>query len=177
MTRARVKPELIRWVRKDAGLSVADAAKKAGTSEAIVRQWEEGTLQPTIRQLRLLANAAKRPIAIFYLAEPPWKFTALRDFRRLPGDPLADQSSALRLAVRLACERRQVALDLAADLDDLPPALPIRASLEEPVVVNTRDAPNGRVFTLFHESATFCCGRGASAISGTPEASDPRTVR
>ena len=66
MTRARVKPELIRWVRKDAGLSVADAAKKAGTSEAIVRQWEEGTLQPTIRQLRLLANAARRPIAIFY---------------------------------------------------------------------------------------------------------------
>ena len=54
MTRARVKPELIRWVRKDAGLSVA--------------------------------NAARRPIAIFYLAEPPWKFTALRDFRRLPGD-------------------------------------------------------------------------------------------
>ena len=219
MTRARVKPELIRWVRKDAGLSVADAAKKAGTSEAIVRQWEEGTLQPTIRQLRLLANAARRPIAIFYLAEPPWKFTALRDFRRLPGDPVADQSPALRLAVRLACERRQVALDLAADLDDMPSPLPIRASLREPVgevarrirsllgvsikdqrewrgeydalnnwrrtiqdlrvlvfqargvevdemrgfsiaeepmpviVLNTRDAPNGRVFTLFHE---FC---------------------
>ena len=219
MTRARVKPDLIRWVRKDAGLSVADAAKKAGTSEAIVRQWEEGTLQPTIRQLRLLANAAKRPIAIFYLAEPPWKFTALRDFRRLPGAPLADQSSALRLAVRLACERRQVALGLAADLDDMPPPLPMRASLGEPIgevarrirdllgvsiedqrkwsgeydalnnwrraiqdlgilvfqargvevdemrgfsvaeepmpviVLNTKDAPNGRVFTLFHE---FC---------------------
>lgn len=219
MTRARVKPELIRWVRKDAGLSVADAAKKAGTSEAIVRQWEGGTLQPTIRQLRLLANAAKRPIAIFYLAEPPWKFTALRDFRRLPGDPAADQSPALRVAVRLACERRQVALDLAADLGDMPPPLPIRASPGEPVgevarrirnllgvsiqdqrrwsgeydalnnwrraiqdlgvlvfqargvevdemrgfsvaeepmpaiVLNTRDAPNGRVFTLIHE---FC---------------------
>lgn len=219
MTRARVKPELIRWVRKDAGLSVTDAAKKAGTTEAIVRQWEEGTLQPTIRQLRLLANAAKRPIAIFYLAEPPWKFTALRDFRRLPGDPVAGQSPALRLAVRLAFERRQVALDLATDLDATPPPLPIRASLGEPVgevarrvrdllgvsvedqrrwsgeynalnhwrraiqdlgilvfqargvevdemrgfsvaeepmpviVLNARDAPNGRVFTLFHE---FC---------------------
>ena len=133
MTRARVKPELIRWVRKDAGLSVADVARKAGASEAIVRQWEEGTLQPTIRQLRLLANAARRPIAIFYLAEPPWKFTALRDFRRLPGDPVADQSPALRLAVRLACERRQVALDLAADLDDRRSPLPIRACLREPV--------------------------------------------
>ena len=217
--RARVKPELIRWFRKDAGLSVADAAKKTGTSEAIVRQWEKGTLQPTIRQLRLLANAVKRPIAIFYLAEPPWKFTALRDFRRFPGDPVADQSSSLRLAVRLACEKRQVALDLATDLDDMPPSLAIRASLGEQVgdvarrirsllgvsvdeqkkwkgeyealhnwrraiqdkgvlvfqargvevdemrgfsvadepmpviVLNTKDAPNGRVFTLFHE---FC---------------------
>lgn len=219
MVRARVKPELIRWVRKDAGLSVGDAAKKAGTTEAIVRQWEKGTLQPTIRQLRLLANAAKRPIAIFYLAEPPWKFTALRDFRRFPGDPVADQSSSLRLAVRLACEKRQVALDLAADLDDMPQSLAVRASLgervgdvarrirsllgvsveeqkswkgeyealnnwrraiqdkgvlvfqargvevdemrgfsvaDEPmpvIVLNTKDAPNGRVFTLFHE---FC---------------------
>ena len=217
--RARVKPELIRWVRSEAGLSVADAAKKAGTSEGIVRQWEEGTLQPTVRQLRLLANAAKRPLAIFYLAEPPWKFTALHDFRRLPGDPVADQSPALRLAVRLASEKRQVALDLATDLDDVPPTLPIRASRGEPVidvarrirkllgvsireqmqwkdeyqalngwrqavqdkgvlvfqargvevsemrgfsvadepmpliVLNTKDAPNGRVFTLLHE---FC---------------------
>lgn len=219
MVRARVNPELIRWVRKDAGLSVADVAKKAGTREAIVQQWEEGTLQPTVRQLRLLANAAKRPIAIFYLAEPPWRFTALRDFRRLPGQPAYEQSSSLRLAVRLACEKRQVALGLAADLDQVPPPLEVRASLgervgdvarrirtllgvsveeqqkwkggyealnnwrqaiqhkgvlifqargvevdemrgfsvaDEPmpvIVLNTKDAPNGRVFTLLHE---FC---------------------
>ena len=99
-----------------------------------MRQWEEGTLQPTVRQLRLLGNAAKRPLAVFYLAEPPWKFTALRDFRRLPGDPGQTQTSALRLAVRSACERRQVALDLAADLDQVPPPLPLTASLHEPVV-------------------------------------------
>ena len=217
--RARVKPELIRWVRRNAGLSVADAARRAGTSEAIVRRWEGGTLQPTVRQLRLLANATKRPLAVFYLAEPPRRFTALRDFRRLPGIPVAAQTPALRLAVRLACERRQLALDLATDLDGVPPALPIQASVEERVtdvarrirsllgitiqeqkrwknsyaalngwrqaaqqhgvlvfqargvkvsemrgfsvteepmpliVLNTKDAPNGRVFTLLHE---FC---------------------
>lgn len=217
--RARVKPELIRWVRRNAGLSVADAAKKAGTSVAIVRRWEDGSVQPTVRQLRLLANATKRPLAIFYLAEPPRGFTALRDFRRLPGTPVGAQTPALRLAVRLACERRQLALDLATDLDELPPPLPIQASVgervtdvarrirgllgisiqeqkrwkdsyaalngwrhavqqhgvlvfqargvtvsemrgfsvtEEPmplIVLNTKDAPNGRVFTLLHE---FC---------------------
>ena len=216
--RARVKPELIRWVRRNAGLSVADAARKAGTSVAIVRRWEDGAVQPTVRQLRLLANATKRPLAVFYLAEPPRGFTALRDFRRLPG-PAGAQTPALRLAVRLACERRQLALELATDLGELPPPLPIQASVEEPVtdvarrirgllgisvqeqkgwkdsyaalngwrhaaqqrgvlvfqargvsvsemrgfsvteepmpliVLNTKDAPNGRVFTLLHE---FC---------------------
>lgn len=39
--RARSRPELIRWVRSNAGFSVADAAEKAGTSEAIARQWED----------------------------------------------------------------------------------------------------------------------------------------
>ena len=217
--RARVKPELIRWVRRNAGLSVADAARKAGTSEAIVHRWENGTLQPTVRQLRLLANATKRALAVFYLAEPPRGFTALRDFRRLPGTPVAAQTPALRLAVRLACERRQLALDLATDLHEVPRTLPIQASVEEHVtdvarrirsllgisiqeqkrwkdsyaalngwrqavqqcgvlvfqargvkvtemrgfsvteepmpliVLNTKDAPNGRVFTLLHE---FC---------------------
>ena len=217
--RARVKPELIRWVRRNAGLSVSDAAKKAGTSVAIVRRWEDGTVQPTVRQLRLLANATKRPLAIFYLAEPPRGFTALRDFRRLPGISVGTQTPALRLAVRLACERRQLALDLATDMNELPPALPIQASVEERVgdvarrirgllgisiqeqkswkdsyaalngwrhaaqqrgvlvfqargvnvsemrgfsvteepmpliVLNSKDAPNGRVFTLLHE---FC---------------------
>ena len=226
MVRARVKPEMIRWVRRDAGLSVSDAARKANTSEAIVRQWEEGTRHPTVRQLRLLGNAAKRPLAVFYLAEPPWKFTALRDFRRLPGDPGQTQTSALRLAVRSACERRQVALNLAADLDQVPPPLPLTASLHEPVVgvarrirellgvsverqkkwrsgydalngwrraiqdrgvlvfqargvevgemrgfsvaedpmpaivVNTSDAPNGRVFTLLHEFCHLLLRRG-----------------
>ena len=92
MTRARVKPEMIRWVRKDAGLSVGDVARRTGASETFIRQWEIGDRRPTIRQLRLLADAAKHPLAIFYLAEPPWKFTALKDFQQLPGEFTADPS-------------------------------------------------------------------------------------
>ena len=134
MVRARVKPELIRWVREDAGLSVAEAATKTGTTETVVRQWERGERQATIRQLRLLGNAAGRPLAVFYLAEPPRKFSALKDFRRLPGEAAAAPSRALRLAVRTALERQQVAVHLARDLGELPASLPARASSEEPVV-------------------------------------------
>ncbi len=131
--RAHVKPEMIRWVREDAGLSIEDAARKAQVRESAVRSWEAGTRQPTIRQLRLLGNAARRPLAIFFLAEPPWKFTALTDFRSLPGTLADDHSPELRLAVRWALERRQVALDLAAELDEDIPHLAISATVGEHV--------------------------------------------
>lgn len=131
--RARVNPEMIRWVRENAGLSIEDAARKAQVRRSAVRSWESGTRQPTIRQLRLLGNAARRPLAIFYLSEPPWNFTALTDFRSLPGTPAGAHSHALRLAVRWALERRQVALDLAAELNEDIPLLPISATLGEPV--------------------------------------------
>jgi len=226
MVRARVRAELIRWAREDAGLSVGDVAKKAGTSVSRVEQWEEGTIQPTIRQLRLLSNAVKRPLAVFYLPEPPKRFQAMHDYRRLPGDPMTEGSPELRLAIRAAISRREVALELAEGLEDLPPELSASASLEDPIlevaerirrflgiplkvqkgwtapyealnawrdaieragalvfqapgvdveemrgfsiaenplptiVLNVRDVPNGRVFTLIHEFCHLLLRRG-----------------
>ncbi len=57
--RALVKPELLRWVREDAGLSIEDVARKTGTKETTVRRWEDGVAKPTIRQLRLLRVGEK----------------------------------------------------------------------------------------------------------------------
>ncbi len=132
--RALVKPELLRWVREDAGLSIEDVARKTGTKETTVRRWEDGIAKPTIRQLRLLSNAAKRPLAIFYLDEPPRKFSALKDFRRFPEGFLSDPSPELRLAIRQAAERRQIALELAEELHETPERLSISALIAEPVV-------------------------------------------
>jgi len=226
MIRARVKPTLIRWAREDAGLSVAAVAKKTGTSVERVIQWEEGTLSPTLRQLRLLANAAKRPLAVFYLAEPPKRFQAMHDFRRMPGDPMAEGSTELRLALRSAMARREVALDLMEGMEGAHEVFAVRASLDEhppdvgdrvrrslgipletqrgwtgtydalnawreaiealgvlvfqvsgvdvsemrgfsiaddplpAIVLNVRDAPNGRVFTLLHEFTHLLLRRG-----------------
>ncbi len=110
MSRAKVNPELINWVREDAGLTVDQAAKKTGTSPERVRLWESGELNPTLRQLRLLAKAAGRPLAVFYLPEPPRRFQVLKDFRRVTGDPFVGASTELRLAIRGAVERREIAL-------------------------------------------------------------------
>jgi transcriptional regulator with XRE-family HTH domain len=68
---ALVEPALLVWVRKTAGLTTEEAAKKAQTTPAQLAAWEAGVDYPSIPKLRLLGVAYKRPIAVFYLAEPP----------------------------------------------------------------------------------------------------------
>lgn len=120
--KALIEPGLLHWARKNAGLSVGDAAKKARTSPEQIVVWEEGVDVPTIVQLRHLARAYRRPLALFYLAEPPKDFTALRDYRRLPGEQAPDQSATLRFEVRRAHERREWALELFQILGEEPPS-------------------------------------------------------
>jgi len=137
--KALVRPELLKWAREDAGLSESDAAKKASTKIERLLDWEAGEDRPTIRQLRLLANAYKRPIAVFYLPEPPKGFQAMRDYRRLPGEVAGKESALVRLEVRKARYRRQIALDLLSDLGEGPGAFTLKASLsEDPEAVATR---------------------------------------
>lgn len=129
--RARVSPDLIRWAREDAGYSPEEAAKKVGVSPERFADWEAGAGQPTIRQLRLLANACRRPLAVFYLPTPPKKFQAMHDYRRLPGDVMEEGSPTLRLEIRKAFTRRAVAMDLLSDLDEDVPRFRLRAQISE----------------------------------------------
>lgn len=128
---ALVRPELLIWAREDAGLTIETVARKVGTSAERVESWEKGERRPTIIQLRKLGNVYKRPLAVFYLAEPPKKFQALKDFRRVSPDARRTESFALRLAIRQARYLRDVALDLYAQLDQEPPEVSLTASLDD----------------------------------------------
>ena len=61
---AVVTPELLRWSRESIGLSVEQMAKKVGTTEERVEDWEAGRRRPSLAQARKWANAAKRPLVI-----------------------------------------------------------------------------------------------------------------
>lgn len=126
---AIVKPNLLIWARESAGLSVEEAASKARIKPEHLVAWEQGVLRPTINQLRTLGNIYKRPLAVFYLPTPPKEFSALRDFRRLPGEVVGTESPQLRLEVRNAHYRRDMALDLYADLGESPRELSAITSL------------------------------------------------
>lgn len=139
---ALVKPELLVWAREDAALGVEKAAKKAQVSPERLESWETGERRPTIRQLRLLANAYKRPLALFYLPKPPKDFEPLRDFRRFPGELAPPESPELRFAVRKARDRREIALELYEQLEGELPKFSGEASLlddPETLALSIRD--------------------------------------
>jgi Zn-dependent peptidase ImmA (M78 family)/DNA-binding XRE family transcriptional regulator len=129
--RAIAKPELIRWVREDAGLLVEDAARRVNVSPDRLQSWELGEAQPTIAQLRKLAEVCKRPLAVLYLSRPPKHFQALRDFRRLPGKGPPVESPQLRAEVRRARFRREVAIELLESLEEPVPQLRATIRLDD----------------------------------------------
>jgi Zn-dependent peptidase ImmA (M78 family) len=224
--RALVKPVMLQWARERINFSTNEAAKKIGVKPAKLAAWEAGDSSPTIGQLRKIAGVYKRPLAVFFLSEPPRDFDALKDFRRLPDQMRAAPSPELSVEIRRAYVRRETALELANSLGIDPPRLPavssnlrdsaplaqearhiLRITLQqqcawrtpyeilrgwiaalervgvlvfqtgavsveemrgfsidaEPfpvIVVNAKDSPRGRVFTLIHEFAHLLINRG-----------------
>jgi Zn-dependent peptidase ImmA (M78 family) len=59
-----------------------------------------------------MGEVYKRPIAVFFLPEPPMRFDAQREFRRLPGIVPGTASPGLLLALRWAVFRREAAIEL-----------------------------------------------------------------
>ncbi len=136
---AAIKPELLLWARESAGLDIEEAARKIQVKPERLECWEQGERRPTVKQLRKLGGVYKRPLAIFFLSKPPKKFQAMHDFRRLPGEVAGIASPQLRVEIRRARYRRQVAIDLFALRGQSPPVFKTRARLsEDPEAVAAR---------------------------------------
>ena len=234
-----VKPKLLVWARKSAGLTLEAAASKTKLDAEILEAWENGDEAPSLSQLRKLGEAYKRPIAIFFLPEPPLTFDAQREFRRLAGILPGKESPELRLALRNAVFRREAALELHRLTGDPLPHIDVQlhpgmdpeevgkmirhllgisweqqiswssahealnawrtaierlgvlvfqasgVALEEmrgtcipdqplPVVVlNSKDAPHGRIFTLVHEFVHILLHNGGHQTSRMVGARSP----
>ena len=136
---ALVTPTLLAWARERAGYDVAAVAGKLKITEDRLAAWESGEERPTVAQARRLAEVYKRPLAIFYLPEPPKGFDVLREHRRLPDLEPGHESPALRFALRVADYRRQVVLDVLEELKEAVPVFKGQAKLaEDPEVVGHR---------------------------------------
>lgn len=129
--KARVKPDVLIWARESAGFSQEKAAGRLKIAHDILASWEAGTQSPSIPQLRRLAELYKRPLAVLYLSAPPTKFQPLRDFRRMPGSSMQEISPAIVIEERRARQRRELAIELASELEEPIPEFTVSASMEE----------------------------------------------
>lgn len=101
-----VTPDVLRWARVSAGLSVDDVVKKLdrkGITNIVVEEWESGKSSPTLPQLERLAyELYKRPLALFFFPEPPEEISPKQSFRTLPEFEIDNLSPRLRMLLRKA---------------------------------------------------------------------------
>lgn len=133
MTRALANPNsaVLIWARQSAGLAVEVAAKRAGIATERLAAWEKGEQRPSFAQLRKLASIYKRPLAAFYLAEPPRRFEAMHDFRKVSQAGEATPSAELTVELRKARDRREWALELLQQMEEVPPNLKATITLTQ----------------------------------------------
>lgn len=80
-----IQPVLLRWARESAHMSISEVAAKLKKGAAEIEAWENGNSTPSYPQLEKLAyELYKRPLALFFLPEPPAEPSLRTEFRTLP---------------------------------------------------------------------------------------------
>lgn len=90
--KAYITPNVLKWARESARMTEETSAAKVSVTVDKLKEWEDGTNQPTIRQAQTLAKAYKRPFALFFLPEVPRDFQPLQDFRKSGSKTLTTSS-------------------------------------------------------------------------------------
>lgn len=101
---AGIQPAVLRWARESMGMSVEDVALKLKRPPEDIRAWESADGEaPTYPQLETLAyKVLKRPLAVFFLPEPPQEVSPKREFRTLPDAELQSLHVDTHMQVRRA---------------------------------------------------------------------------
>ena len=99
-----LQPAVLRWARESIGMSVEDVALKLKRPPEDIRAWESpGGAAPSYVQLETLAyKILKRPLAVFFLPEPPQEVPPRREFRTLPDAELQALHADTHMQVRRA---------------------------------------------------------------------------
>ena len=102
MNRVPVQPDLLRWARERAGYSIDMLAVRFPK----LKEWEQGSVRPTFKQLEAFAKTTHTPVGFLFLAEPPVERVPIPDFRTVANVHLSHPSPDLLDTVYL-CQQRQ----------------------------------------------------------------------
>jgi Zn-dependent peptidase ImmA (M78 family)/transcriptional regulator with XRE-family HTH domain len=134
-----VSAAVLRWARQESGYSLERAAEKLHVKAERLTGWEQGGLQPTMKQVENLARLYHRPLSLFFQPKPPSLPPLAAEYRRLPGIVPGHESPELRFAVRKMSARRETMLQLLVELGESTPVFDLIAHLSEtPAAVAAR---------------------------------------
>ena len=102
MIRVPINPEMLRWARERAEISVDDLVHRFPK----YIEWERGEVKPTLNQLEKFSNTTHAPLGYFFYSTPPEYSFPIPDFRTVRNVPLKRLSLNLLHTVYL-CQRRQ----------------------------------------------------------------------
>lgn len=102
LTRVTVKPELLEWACRRAGVATDALAPRFPK----LSDWLKGDAQPTFNQLQDFAKATHTPFGYFFLAAPPQEPVPIPDLRTV-GNVHVKRPSANMLDTIYLCQRRQ----------------------------------------------------------------------
>lgn len=133
----QVNPEILRWARETAGLSVRDAAARLQIARARgiegpdrLSMFEAGEIEPSRPLLLKMAALYRRPLLTFYMAAPPKVAPRGQDFRTLP-EEFVQRDEALVDALLREVKARQEMVRSLLELDDEAPELPFVGSFDK----------------------------------------------
>lgn len=129
MANVQVNPEILRWARETAGLTLDKAAKKLQihpnlkkTGADKLSEMELGIGHPSRPLLLKMSKQYHRSILTFYLEEPPIKGDRGQDFRQLPQDYAQADEGLVDALVRDIRTRQNI---LRAAIEDEEEARPL----------------------------------------------------
>jgi Zn-dependent peptidase ImmA (M78 family) len=119
-----VKPDILRWARETAGLSVGRAAVAIGLKDTRKERaadrlaaFEEGREAPSRGLILKMAEKYHRPLLVFYLDKPPAKGDRGEDFRSIP-DRETGSEALVDALLRDVRARQDAIRDLLLEDDD-----------------------------------------------------------
>ncbi|MBR0747364.1 ImmA/IrrE family metallo-endopeptidase [Bradyrhizobium japonicum] len=130
-----VNPDILRWARETAGLSVEDAAAKLDLKDARgvtgadrLAALEAGEREPSRPLLVRMAKQYRRPLLAFYMAAPPTQAERGEDFRTLPPEHSIAQDALVDALIRDVRARQQIVRE-ALEEEDAAIRLPFVGSM------------------------------------------------
>jgi Zn-dependent peptidase ImmA (M78 family) len=120
-----VNPNILKWARDTAGLSIEEAAAKLGIGDARgvtaadrLAAYEAGNLEPSRPLLVRMAKQYRRPLLTFYLSEHPKLGERGEDFRTLPPEYSTAQDALVDALIRDVRARQQIVRAALEDEDE-----------------------------------------------------------